>query len=394
MPAAAPPFRILLAEDDPLFRRSMAIALKGEGYEVEESGDGPAARGKVLAALDAGCPFDLLITDMQMPGSHGIELIDALLAFPRAPGFLAITGFGNKELVVRLMKRGCLEYLDKPFSSGRLVAAVKEAEARIRALRRREEESRSALKRLALAGLGAASILHDLRSPLCAVSGAIDLLEERAEVPRTPLRILKEASRSIEAHVNDFLELASGRGTGLHLAEARVRDMAEQALLAFSGRARIGLDIPEGLRLRVDWFKAVRILENLIANAVEALDGNPAGRIAVAAASAGEGDEAMIHITVSDNGPGISPALEGRLFEPGATTRPGRGGGLGLFGARQLAELHGGGLRRIPGEGGARFLLTLPVHPALARSAADTTPPDADGTSSEARRGAGKEMRS
>lgn len=107
-------------------------------------------------------------------------------------------------------------------------------------------------------------------------------------------------------------------------------------------------------RMLLEW-----ALENLIKNAVDALEGR-GGRIDVRVRSA-EGSDAVV-VEVADDGPGIPRALRKRIFETGVSTKE-QGWGVGLSLARRIVEEHHDGtLELVPGEGpGANFRLTLPV---------------------------------
>jgi len=97
------------------------------------------------------------------------------------------------------------------------------------------------------------------------------------------------------------------------------------------------------------------VLENLIRNAVDAMDGD--GKIQVALET---GEEGRVLVTVSDTGPGIPKAKRKQIFEPGYTTKP-RGWGLGLsLCKRIIEEYHGGRISVGGGEVlGSRFLIQL-----------------------------------
>lgn len=101
--------RILLAEDDAMFRSLLAAILLGEGHELVEREDGKAA----LAALQRQS-FDLVLSDLRMPGLNGLELFRAAKVQGIAPPFVLLTAFGTVEEAVDAMKEGVTDFLTKP----------------------------------------------------------------------------------------------------------------------------------------------------------------------------------------------------------------------------------------------------------------------------------------
>lgn len=110
-----------------------------------------------------------------------------------------------------------------------------------------------------------------------------------------------------------------------------------------------------------------RALANLFTNAIEAMPGGGAVRCTV------DDVAGRLRLTVADDGPGLPPAAQERLFEPGATVGKDTGRGLGLAGARALLRQHGGDLAHVPGPAGATFVLDLPLAEAVGGA-----PPAAD----------------
>jgi C4-dicarboxylate-specific signal transduction histidine kinase len=113
---------------------------------------------------------------------------------------------------------------------------------------------------------------------------------------------------------------------------------------------------PDSLALRTDAAQLEQVLINLAQNALQACAGQPAPALHIEARlSRG----ARLRLTISDNGPGVTPGLEQRIFTPFFTTRDG-GSGVGLAVVRQLVHGLGGTVRyaKRPG-GGACFVLTF-----------------------------------
>lgn len=115
---------ILIAEDEANTRVSLNILLKRAGYKVTSTSDGISALD-ILTNPDNPDAYDLLLTDMQMPEMTGLELIRKIKERQLFLPVIVFTGFGDKDTVVELLREGCEDYLDKPFSEDDLLKKVK-----------------------------------------------------------------------------------------------------------------------------------------------------------------------------------------------------------------------------------------------------------------------------
>ncbi len=104
--------RILLVEDDKNFRTFLHTVLKDEGYEVATAGDG--LTGLQLIQDEQ---FDLVISDLKMPGKSGFELFKEAMLEERPPLFIFMTAFGRVEEAVTAIKNGAFDFLTKPLKS-------------------------------------------------------------------------------------------------------------------------------------------------------------------------------------------------------------------------------------------------------------------------------------
>src|SRR5690242_6637410 len=116
-----PRTRVLVVDDKENMLKLFAKIL-AEGYELTSAGDG--ARALALVASEA---FDVVVTDIRMPGASGFELLQAVKA--RAPGteVVMMTGYATVADAVQAMRMGAYDYLEKPFdpdAAGRVVAAA------------------------------------------------------------------------------------------------------------------------------------------------------------------------------------------------------------------------------------------------------------------------------
>lgn len=133
------------------------------------------------------------------------------------------------------------------------------------------------------------------------------------------------------------------------------------------GRLRRGASGADGLEVLADRAAVRRVLEQLVRNAERSILNRRAagevvdGRIRVEGAAAGR----RAHLRVVDDGQGIDPAIQARLFHPFVRSGPGAGHGLGLAVARSLLRASGGDLTAdaAPPGGGPAFVVALPLAP-------------------------------
>ncbi len=115
---------IFLVEDELHLRQTLILILRNAGYRVTSAEDGNEAWSQLLNLKKKSEKVDLLVTDIQMPGLSGIQLIDELEKLNIKLPSLVITGYGDKETVIELMRRGCSEYIDKPFEPSEFLKRV------------------------------------------------------------------------------------------------------------------------------------------------------------------------------------------------------------------------------------------------------------------------------
>src|SRR5690348_2756170 len=114
--------KILLIEDDPGIREGLQRVLAEEGHEVtvEQRGDQGLAQARTGA-------FNLVITDLRLPGLSGLDLVRQLhSAQPRLP-IVLVTAFGTTETAIEAMKYGAYDYVPKPFNVPELLEIIRKA---------------------------------------------------------------------------------------------------------------------------------------------------------------------------------------------------------------------------------------------------------------------------
>jgi diguanylate cyclase (GGDEF)-like protein len=128
------PVSILVVDDDTGVREVVAESIRATGFRVDVCGDGWEALEQ-----NARNPYDLIVTDMRLPGLDGLSLIKKLKAGNADTDVIVITGHGSIENAVECMKAGALEYLIKPFTPDQIQVAVRKAVMH-RELRRKAQE--------------------------------------------------------------------------------------------------------------------------------------------------------------------------------------------------------------------------------------------------------------
>ena len=115
---------ILLVDDDVEVLKALKKVLEKDGFEVIPHSDAPSAMRFINETKRR---FDLVITDVSMPGMNGMEFLGAMkTAFPKVP-VIVITAFGDWGQYMETIRNGAYEYLNKPLDKAELLAAVRRA---------------------------------------------------------------------------------------------------------------------------------------------------------------------------------------------------------------------------------------------------------------------------
>jgi signal transduction histidine kinase len=220
-------------------------------------------------------------------------------------------------------------------------------------------------ERLATVGQMASGIIHDLRSPLAAISNAAELIAG-AKLSESQRQVLAQsqlsASHRMGAMLGEILEYSRG-DYQLNLSRQELAALIDSAIkecatLKHAPLVKVEAHIPPNLFVLVDCERARRIFENLLGNSVQAM--LHGGAITIRAEAVG----GRVRINITDTGPGIPAQLRDRLFEPFVTQDKQNGTGLGLAIARSIAEAHRGSLCLVSADGQpAEFCLELPLNP-------------------------------
>ena len=219
-------------------------------------------------------------------------------------------------------------------------------------------------EQLSLVGRMAASIIHDLKTPMTTIKGYAEMLGREGVPPATRQSYSQTISRAVDAFVEmtqEILDYARGGGD-LQLEESEVggfvNDLCDFIEPDFHDK---GLALQRDLAytgpLMMDEAKMRRALYNIASNARDAME--TGGSLTIAT----HRSDGTVEFRLSDTGPGIPDEIRDTLFEPFVTYGKARGTGLGLAIAQKVVQDHGGSIlvESTPGKG-ATFVIRLPLN--------------------------------
>lgn len=216
-------------------------------------------------------------------------------------------------------------------------------------------------EKLAALGRVASGVAHEVRNPLASMKMKIQLAarhkSDEAKLEKTFEVLLEEINR-LDGLVKKLLEVS--RPSKLDFAELNLKNILERRISllrekAESGNVRIETRLEKDLPIEADGAKLAQVFDNLLLNGLEAM---PAGGILSVSAVR---RNSQVVIEIKDSGAGIPAEIKERLFEPFFTTKD-QGTGLGLAISREIIEAHGGRLDAAENDGGAKFVVELPVQ--------------------------------
>lgn len=343
---------ILVVDDQPGNVMLLVRMLAERGYLPR-----PVLSGRQALVEARADPPDLILLDISMPEMNGYQVCEQLKADAALKDIPVIFVSALNETMdkVRAFRVGGVDYVTKPFQFEEVYARVK-----THLQLRRLEKLHADLTLM---------VIHDLRNPLTVICGHLEMLEfdPTLNVGGEAMALVSGARRSAEDLINlvgsllDFGKMGAGEMKLRH--EACDVNVLIRRVLAnlqpLPGRRTVTVDAPESTAVvMADLCLIRRVLQNLLGNALKFAPAGGVIRIGVAA------NACEVRFTVTDDGPGIAPAHQQRIFEKfGQLEGPQShlGTGLGLAFCKMAVEAHGGriGVDSDPGKG-STFWVTLP----------------------------------
>ncbi len=217
-------------------------------------------------------------------------------------------------------------------------------------------------EKLSLVGEMASSLMHDLRTPVSSIRLSADLINTTSPEGKIPqwcdgIRLQCDRLVGMAAELMEFSKGESKLAPG---------PTSTTAFLEQFQSLNEGCLVPAGIEIRfdaepaeieIDSMRLQRVVQNLVTNAIEALRATPKPRIEIRAWV----KDSVFYLAVKDNGPGIPPAIQSRIFEPFVTHGKSEGTGLGMAIVRNIVTAHGGTITfDTAPDRGTSFLVSLP----------------------------------
>ena len=372
---------ILIIDDNAMICDTLQDFLALEGYPVDTARDG--AEG--LAKLQQG-GYDLVLSDIKMPGLSGLEVLRAIKAQGGDTEVILMTGFASLETAIEALRLGAYDYILKPFDHFdvvmRALHRALEKQRLGREVRRQHDELQGAHAQLQELERMKADLVdmvaHDLRLPLFSLMGCIEHVQTLGGLSGVPARMLalaQQAGRQMTAMITEMLDVSKLEENKMPLV---LRPVVVGELIsgcvtqleAVAARQQVAMQVeaPADLpAMLLDEVLIRRVLLNLLANALKFTP--EGGRITVRAAVTPDTDD--LAVEVEDTGMGFDPDFQQKVFdkfEQADSRQRGEwlGIGLGLTFCKLAVEAHGGRIeaRSTPGQG-STFRFTLPRRPGI-----------------------------
>ena len=370
---------IVLADDEYVVRTNLRQFFESLGHRVFPAINGKEALKAILSAQAEGTLPELLVSDLQMTDMDG----EVLLAILQAKGIqipsIVISAHLDKEMMIRLMRLGCRDVIEKPFPLEELKLRI---DALLKASADAADESQTHWKQRNSFCVRVRQLIHDVNNLLGIGIGYTELALDRAEDierVRTCLSRVSNASREATRLLSNALELKLSEAVS-ERKPTEVRQLVDNAAMLLNGLLPEQIVFlcelePREYFVHADPERIHQAILNLGLNAVDAMPNGGTLRIWVKC----EPEKAVVQnatflfeddrphpkeyvtIAVQDSGVGIARDIVHRVFEKGFTTKM-SGSGIGLWIVKEVVSEHIGALSVVSGpSAGTTVTMSFPL---------------------------------
>ena len=333
-----------------------------------------ALNGKKALEMVNKQDFDVIITDIRMPGMPGLELLECLQNDENTKKIpvVVLTGDHDRTLKRKALELGAVDLLNKPVTKEDLVARInsvlklKEYQDIILEKNRAMERQLVISQKMDLVGVMAAGAVHDLSNLLSIIVGYSNLLIEEDlldKIEISSMEKIRKAGEKASALVNQILKFSRLEEK---ISNINVGDLIDDIISIVATAAPEDIKIvcekpKENILMRSNAVKLQQVLLNLCINAIQAM-ADHGGCLTITLYPI---EQEMIRIDVRDNGIGMDKETLKKIFIPLFTTKEeGKGAGLGLFVVKHILNDYKGKIEVESEKGkGTLFKVLFPHFP-------------------------------
>ena len=381
--------KLLIIDDERPILEMLEISLASEGYDVFTAESGKAG----LEIFGRENP-KLILTDIKMPGMDGVEVLKRIKEKDSEAEVIVITGHGDMDSAVAALRCGASDFLTKPIRDEALMLTLERAkqkisiaqqlkdyaenleqtvEKRTRELRKAQEDLVKS-ERLATIGETVAGVAHYIKNILNGLRGGMykvnsAMAKHKPEQMKDGWDMVQRNIEKVSQLVLDLLSYSKERSPEQKTCSpnqivAEVVELLKQKADENSIKLNVLFD-PNIKEADFDPKGIHDALLNLVSNAIDACiyDKNTSKSWEVTVKTGTETTDSGIEnilFEVSDNGCGMNPEIQSKVFTRFFSTKEGQGTGLGLLITQKIIQEHGGEITMVSQEGvGTTFFVVL-----------------------------------
>jgi signal transduction histidine kinase len=361
-------FSILIVEDDEDARSNMTDILALDGYQIKT-----AAHCMPAIELVESQHFDAVIVDWRLPDGNGADLIPVFKRkLPDTP-VVVVTGVREFDTAVTALRIGAYDFLTKPINPDALRSLLSRLVERKKHLQEIElaQNRMMANERLAAVGQMVAGLAHESRNAFQRSHACLAELSLDLQAMPDSLKLVQKVQKALD-DVNCLLEevrqysapiILERRDCNLiSLVQESWQQIEDAGSISKGATVAIEADrtIPD--TIFADPRKLIQVFRNLLENAIFENKGNePIAVDCKLVRPKRRLSDAVVAVSISDNGSGVGERYRDEIFAPFFTTKT-KGTGLGLAICKRIVDAHDGELSVSDSQsGGAMFSVILPV---------------------------------